>query len=180
MENQGKHSAQHVPGRDRAGQEARRKGREIEEAGASLLGAASNKCHRVGIGNGGSKDRSQSESGRLSGGSEWLPLVELPARTSCMVRSAATVLRKMPCSASATASAAAAAWPRSRASGNTASIKDSHSRTRCDTVSVLKKGCCSTDSITASRSIAPVRLSYFLRILARPAGFQFNSVQLAS
>ena len=44
----------------------------------------------------------------------------------------------------------------------------SHSLTSLKSRSVVKKGCCSTFCIKGRRISAPVLLSYFLRILARP------------
>jgi hypothetical protein len=46
-----------------------------------------------------------------------------------------------------------------------------HSRTSLEMSSVAKKGCPSTFSMKGSRRSRPVRLSYFLRILASPAKF---------
>nr|CAB3495659.1 unnamed protein product [Digitaria exilis] len=85
---------------------------------------------------------------------------------------AATVLRKMLCSA------AASAWRSSRSllaaetaaaeAGKTVSIMASQSLTSSEMRSVVKNGCCSTLAMTGSRSTPPVRLSNFLRILASP------------
>ncbi|BAT02640.1 Os07g0614850 [Oryza sativa Japonica Group] len=119
----------------------------------------------MGMGDGGWKERSQSESGRVSGGSEWRPWVELPRRTSSMVSSAATVFRNIPCSAAAASASGAASAGSTAASA----IIASHSRTIRDTVSVLKKCRRSrTASATGAASAPPVRLSCFLRILPTP------------
>ncbi|KAH0452020.1 hypothetical protein IEQ34_019319 [Dendrobium chrysotoxum] len=58
-------------------------------------------------------------------------------------------------------------------SGKMASIMLSQSFTSLETSSVVKKGCFSTFSMNGSRRRAPVRLSYFFKILASPATIFF-------
>lgn len=111
-----------------------------------------------------------SESGKIKGGRENSPWVELPFLISCMVMSAATVFLSMLCSAIASPSRPPlSAVSCSSMAGKTSSTMLSQSFTSSEMSSVMKNGCFKTFSMKGSLSSRPVRLSYFFKILASPA-----------